>query len=144
MKIVFNLETGRLESYNYKGKELIKKGPEPDFWRPPTDNDYGYNMDKMFGVWKKAGERTIVTKADISQPELGKVVVTFTYDIPDTDGKKIAGYASSYTIYGSGRCGCKKPVLKNSDAYSGNTANGYADAASGGVHKSDMAWPRSS
>ena len=63
MKIVFDLETGRMESFNYKGKELLKKGPEPDFWRPPTDNDYGYNMDKKLGIWKKAGERTKVTKA---------------------------------------------------------------------------------
>jgi beta-galactosidase len=102
MKIVFDLVSGRLESFTYKDRELIKKGPEPDFWRPPTDNDYGYDMDQLLGVWKKAGERTIVTKANISQPELGKVVVTFNYDIPDKDGKKIAGYASSYTIYGSG------------------------------------------
>ena len=83
MKVIFDLATGRLTSYNYKGKELFLKGPEPDFWRPPTDNDYGYNMDKLLGVWKKAGERTVVTKANISQPDLGKVVVTFNYDIPD-------------------------------------------------------------
>jgi beta-galactosidase len=102
MKIVFDLVSGRLESFTYKGRELIKKAPEPDFWRPPTDNDYGYDMDQLLGVWKKAGERTVVTKANISQPELGKVVVTFNYDIPDKEGKKIAGYASSYTIYGSG------------------------------------------
>lgn len=102
LKITFNMESGRLVSYAFKGKELFVKGPEPDFWRPPTDNDYGYNMDRMLGVWKKAGERTVVTKANISQPEMGKVVVTFNYDIPGTDGKKIAGYASSFTILGSG------------------------------------------
>jgi beta-galactosidase len=102
LKISFDLEKGRLESYLYKGKELIKKGPEPDFWRPPTDNDYGYNMDRRLGVWKKAGERTIITKANITQPGLGKVVVSFNYDIPGTEGEKIAGYASSYTIFGSG------------------------------------------
>jgi len=101
LKIIFDLVSGRMESFNYKGKEILKKGPEPDFWRPPTDNDYGYNMDKLFGVWKKAGERTVVTKANISQPEPGKVIVSFNYDIPDTEGKKIGGYASSYTILGS-------------------------------------------
>ena len=104
-----------MESFNYKGKELIKKGPEPDFWRPPTDNDYGYNMDKKLGVWKKAGERTVVTKANISQPELGKVVVTFTYDIPGTDGEKIAGYATSYTIFGSADVIIKNQFSKISD-----------------------------
>ena len=101
MKVVFDLVAGKLESFNYKGKEYIKKGPEPDFWRPPTDNDYGYDMDKLFGVWKKAGERAVVTKANISQPELGKVIVTFNYDIPDAAGKKIAGYSTSFIIYGS-------------------------------------------
>ena len=89
MKIVFDLVSGRLESFNYKGKELIKKGPEPDFWRPPTDNDYGYDMDKLLGIWKKAGERTVVTKANISQPELGKVIVSFNYDIPGRMAKKL-------------------------------------------------------
>jgi beta-galactosidase len=101
MKMVFNLENGRLESYTYKGKELIRKGPEPDFWRPPTDNDYGYDMDKTLGIWKKAGERITVTRANINQPALGKVIVSFTYDIKGTEGEKIAGYSSTYTIFGS-------------------------------------------
>ncbi len=115
MKLIFDLEKGLLESYTYKGKELFKKGPEPDFWRPPTDNDYGYNMDRMLGVWKKAGERTAVTKASITQPFLGKVVVSFTYDISDLNGKKIAGYATSFTIYGSADVIVKNQFLKVSD-----------------------------
>ena len=115
MKIIFDLASGRLSSFNYKGKELIKKGPEPDFWRPPTDNDYGYNMDKLLGVWKKAGERTVVTKANISQPELGKVLVTFNYDIPDANGKKIGGYATTFTIYGSADIVVKNQFSKLSD-----------------------------
>ncbi len=116
LKIVFDLEAGRMESFNYKGKEFLKKGPEPDFWRPPTDNDYGYNMDRLFGVWKKAGTRTAVTKANISQPEPGKVIVTFNYDIPDNEGKKIAGYASSYTILGSADVIIKNQFSKISSA----------------------------
>jgi len=87
---------------SFRGKELIKKAPEPDFWRPPTDNDYGYGMDRRLGIWKKAGERSIITKADIRQPEIGKVVVVFRYDIMDPGDKKIAGYSSAFTILGSG------------------------------------------
>jgi beta-galactosidase len=115
MKIIFDLASGRMTSFNYKGKEIIKKGPEPDFWRPPTDNDYGYNMDKLLGVWKKAGERTVVTKANISQPELGKVIVTFNYDLPDPSGKKIAGYATTFTVYGSADVVIKNQFSKLSD-----------------------------
>jgi len=101
MKIVFDLATGRMESFSYKGKELIMKGPEPDFWRPPTDNDYGYDMDVKLGVWKKAGERSKVRKVDITKPGIGKVVMTFEYDIPGNNDEKIAGYVTTYTIYGS-------------------------------------------
>jgi beta-galactosidase len=115
MKIVFDPGSGRMESYNFKGRELIRKSPEPDFWRPPTDNDYGYDMDKKLGVWKKAGERTKVTKASITQPDLGKVVVSFSYDIPGTDGTKIAGYASTYTIYSSGDVIVKNQFSKVTD-----------------------------
>ncbi len=115
MKVVFDLENGRLESFNYKGRELFKKGMEPDFWRPPTDNDYGYNMISRMGVWRKAGERTKVTKANISQPDMDKVVVTFNYEIPDQNGKKIAGYATSYTLYGSADLVIKNQFSKVSD-----------------------------
>lgn len=102
LEIVFDLSIGIMEKLRFNGKDLLLKGPQPDFWRPPTDNDYGYGMDRNLGVWKKAGERAVVKKADISQPEMDKVVVTFSYDIPAPDNTKIAGYTSSYTIYGTG------------------------------------------
>ena len=102
LKVIFNLETGRLASWTFKGKDLLLKGPEPDFWRAPTDNDYGYRMDRRFVEWKKAGERASVTKAEISQPAPGKVTVTFRYDIPGPDSVKIAGYISTYSILGTG------------------------------------------
>jgi beta-galactosidase len=115
MKIVFDLEKGRMDSFTYKGTAMINKGPEPDFWRPPTDNDYGYDMDQKLGVWKKAGEKTIVKKANISQPEMGKVVVTFEYDIPGVKGEKIAGYVTTYTIFSSADVIIKNQFSKVSD-----------------------------
>jgi beta-galactosidase len=101
MKLEFDLEKGTLESYLFKGRELIKKGPEPDFWRPLTDNDYGHNMDKELGVWKKAGERSVVLKTDINQNELGRVTVTFRYNILGSKNEKIADYTTVYTVLGT-------------------------------------------
>ena len=115
LKIAFDLERGRLESYSYKGKELVKKAPEPDFWRAPTDNDYGWDMDQHLGVWKKAGETSKVTKASVTQPSPGRVEVTFLYDIPDEKGIKIAGFVSTYTIYGSADVLVKNQFSKVSD-----------------------------
>jgi beta-galactosidase len=115
MAIVFDLEKGTLESFKYKGKELIKKGPEPDFWRPPTDNDYGHNMDKQLGVWKKAGERSIVTKADIRQKEPGKVEISFKYKIMGLEDDKIADFSTVYTILGSSDIVVKNTFVKSSE-----------------------------
>jgi beta-galactosidase len=115
IKIVFDLEKGTMESFIYKGKPMINKGPEPDFWRPPTDNDYGYDMDKKLGVWKKAGEKAIIKKANISQPEMGKAVITFEYDIPGYNGEKIAGYVTTYTVFSSADVIIKNQFSKVSD-----------------------------
>lgn len=115
MKIVFDLEKGKMESFTYKGKSMLRKGPEPDFWRPPTDNDYGYGMDQLLGVWKKAGEKAIIKKASISQPEMGKVVITFEYNIPDDKGEKIAGYVSTFTVFSSADVVIKNQFSKVSD-----------------------------
>ncbi|OFY66026.1 MAG: hypothetical protein A2Y71_02965 [Bacteroidetes bacterium RBG_13_42_15] len=115
MKITFDLEKGRMESFTCKGAVIINKGPEPDFWRPPTDNDYGYDMDKKLGVWKKAGEKAIIKKANISQPEIGKVIITFEYDIPGDNGEKIAGYATTYTVFSSADVIIKNQFSKVSD-----------------------------
>ena len=112
MKLIFDLGKGSLESFAYRGKEIFLKGPEPDFWRPPTDNDYGYRGDQLLAVWKKAGERLKVTRAEITQPEMGKVVVTFRYDIAGLSGEKIAGYSTVYTILGSGDLIVKNSISK--------------------------------
>jgi beta-galactosidase len=112
MKIIFDMEKGSIESYIYKGKELIKKGPEPDFWRPPTDNDYGHNMDQELGVWKKAGERTSVIKAEISQPEIGKVIISFKYKVLGLSEERIADYETIYTISGSSNVVVKNKFIK--------------------------------
>ena len=115
MKIAFDLEKGRMESLTCKGAVIINKGPEPDFWRPPTDNDYGYDMDKKLGVWKKAGEKAIIKKANISQPEIGKVIITFEYDIPGDNGEKIAGCVTTYTVFSSADVIIKNQFSKVSD-----------------------------
>jgi beta-galactosidase len=114
LKIVFDLAAGKIETLDYKGRTLVSKGPEPDFWRPPTDNDYGYGMDLKLGIWKKAGERAKVTKTEVTQTDPGKIVVDVNYDIPSPEGKKIASYRSAYTFAGSGDIYVKNTFTKAS------------------------------
>ncbi len=114
-RIIFDLEKGKMSSFSYKGKELLKKGPEPDFWRAPTDNDYGYGMVEKLGIWKKAGERAKIKNVRISQPGMGNVQITFEYDIPGMAGEKIAGFATTFSVMASGDIIIKNRFAKISD-----------------------------
>jgi beta-galactosidase len=45
--LVFDRLNGVMTSYAYRGVRLLERGPLPDFWRAPTDNDNG--------AWKSLG-----------------------------------------------------------------------------------------
>ncbi|ULC58727.1 DUF4981 domain-containing protein [Flaviramulus sp. BrNp1-15] len=53
---IINLETGKLERFKSakNDEHLIINAPEPYFWRAPTDNDYGNQMQKKSSIWKTA------------------------------------------------------------------------------------------
>lgn len=97
-----NALTGNLVSLVAGGTELVKSGLKPDFWRSPTDNDYGNNMPRRSGVWKEAGDRVTVKRARIDKPGMGVVKVIFEREIPSAEGVKIAGLTTIYTIYSTG------------------------------------------
>ena len=54
-KIEFSKLNGALYSYVINGYELIVSPLIPDFWRAPTDNDFGNNMPDRCKIWKEAG-----------------------------------------------------------------------------------------
>ena len=96
--ISIDSETGKIVSYVYEGTELIKSGPEPNFWRAPTDNDYGNNMVSRQGIWKKAGKNRTVSSLEMRQNSDRDVVVDIVADIPAGNSQ----WFTTYEIYGSG------------------------------------------
>jgi beta-galactosidase len=52
VKYVVDLLTGYLGSMEVNGKQMLVQGPRPNFWRPPTDNDFGNKMDRRLAMWK--------------------------------------------------------------------------------------------
>src|SRR6266487_4581582 len=48
----FSKENGEIESYEVKGKEIFKQGPQINFWRPPNDNDFGAGLQRKLEQWK--------------------------------------------------------------------------------------------
>jgi beta-galactosidase len=98
--VVFDMSAGRMKSFTAFGQELIQSGPVPDFWRAPTDNDYGNGMEKRDADWKDAGPKAVMRSARISQPAMNNAVIRFTFDIPGQDGRKIATLVTTYSISG--------------------------------------------
>ncbi|WP_107823592.1 glycoside hydrolase family 2 TIM barrel-domain containing protein [Mangrovibacterium marinum] len=100
VEVVFSQAEGRLVSYRYQGNELLKdgKGPMPNFWRAPTDNDFGNRMQFNNREWKKASLFSKVTKLATKQVEANLVELAVTYELPGVN----TTFESVYEIAGTG------------------------------------------
>ena len=52
----FDRTLGTLAAMSVQGREVLRSGPVPNFWRAPTDNDYGNGLPIRSGVWRRAGQ----------------------------------------------------------------------------------------
>jgi len=90
---------GELISLVYKGTELLASPLRPDFWRAPTDNDRGRNMEHTQGIWRHAaGEATVKAVTVEALPEQHAVRVNVALDLPSVSAR----WETRYTLYGSG------------------------------------------
>ncbi|HUU29895.1 MAG TPA: glycoside hydrolase family 2 TIM barrel-domain containing protein [archaeon] len=96
--VVIDKENAMLISYRYRGQELIKRGPVPNFWRAPIDNDRGNGMPDRLGVWRKAGEIRQVRKVAVKKVSPKLVRVEAAVYLPAVQ----ADYELSYSIFATG------------------------------------------
>ncbi len=115
-KVVFRKKEGRITSYTYKDKELIRdgKGPKPNFWRAVTDNDFGNQMEEKSIGWKIASNNSKVNDMVISELENGSVMMTVVYELPAVE----TTFTSNYTIHGDGVIQIKNTL--NTTGYDGD------------------------
>ncbi|HRR56268.1 MAG TPA: glycoside hydrolase family 2 TIM barrel-domain containing protein [Acidobacteriota bacterium] len=74
----FAKKEGRLSSLRFDGKEFLRTGPQPDFWRAPIDNDIGNGMPRRLGIWREAGKQWTVREAVFEVLPSGDVEVRFS------------------------------------------------------------------
>ena len=96
--IAFDKITGLISDFNFKGEKLLSKGPAPDFWRAPTDNDFGNGMDKRCAVWRYAGEHRKLEKIEAKTVGDYAAVIEAFYQLEDVS----AQFIIQYTIYPTG------------------------------------------
>ena len=59
---------------------MLVKGISPNFWRAPTDNDFGFKMPQKLGAWKQATEnQTLISLEHKTKNE--EVIVTAKYQL---------------------------------------------------------------
>ncbi len=98
VRFVFNKKSGLVTSYQVNGTEYFNEGfgLQPNFWRAPTDNDYGNGQPKREQVWKQSSKNFQVSDASVELKD-GNAVMNINYLLP-------AGnlYIMEYTVYPSG------------------------------------------
>jgi beta-galactosidase len=88
-EIRFDNQTGLLTNYELQGEKLLDAPLTPNFWRAPTDNDFGNGYPKRTAAWKAASSnRKLIsfTNQIISGEAVKQLVLISTYELPDVNG----------------------------------------------------------
>lgn len=99
---------GVLLDYRYRGATLIERGPRPDFWRAPTDNDRGAwkavraqaekDPARNITLWRNAGPEWRLERVAVERVDGHSARATVQARLPEVS----ASVALVYLIYGSG------------------------------------------
>ncbi|POY40562.1 beta-galactosidase [Flavobacterium alvei] len=152
-------KTGLISYYSLKGEEYFKQYPEPNFWRAPTDNDFGNKMPVRNNVWRSAGTNYTLQSIQVVE-ENGKNYVVAKMRLNDV----ASDYSIQYAMSNDGALEVKpsykkgtnplpdmprfgmifslKNSLENLDYYGRGPLENYSDrnsAAFKGIYKSKVA-----
>ncbi|SDD83078.1 beta-galactosidase [Pricia antarctica] len=109
-EIGINSNTGILTSLDYGNGNLILQGMQVNFWRAPTDNDFGYNMPEKLKAWREAtdDQELVNLQLNSKNEERGMDVlkltdnpfkvkdnlnITASFNLPSVDGQASITYA---------------------------------------------------
>ena len=69
--------SGWIDYLDFNGEALLvdRQSVTPEFWRAPTDNDYGAWLQQRFGVWKRP-------EMKLKDCQVGDNQVVATFDMP--------------------------------------------------------------
>ena len=89
--IQFDKKTGYMDSYMVDGTQMIKEGAQlsPNFWRAPTDNDYGAGLQNKYAVWRNPEIKLLSLKQESKDEQ---VVVSAEYEMKSVHAKLFLTY----------------------------------------------------
>ena len=89
--IRFKRSTGYMDKYIVNGLDMIKDGAAltPNFWRAPTDNDYGAKLQLKYSAWKNPDIKLISLKNNIVD---NQAVISAEYEMKQVSAKLYITY----------------------------------------------------
>ena len=97
-EVSFDLSEGRLTRYRFAGVDLLTDGPRVNYWRAPTDNDYGNEMPRRLGVWRNAARDAALKRVEWAQHSDRDVTVDVVWRLPIGNSVQ----RLEYHVFGSG------------------------------------------
>ncbi len=94
--------SGLLDSLVFRGDELLRAPLAPDFWRAPTDNDFGNYMHEWARVWQQAGANRRLVSLRVADARGDRVEISAAFSFEDDKGEEVARWRARYTVWGTG------------------------------------------
>ncbi|WP_243349220.1 glycoside hydrolase family 2 TIM barrel-domain containing protein [Parabacteroides sp. FAFU027] len=82
VEVTINKWSGMIGGYKAADKWYFNQNPKPNFWRAPTDNDFGNGMQDKCNIWRTAGNHVSVKGIEVKE-ENGKAIVTANLYLKD-------------------------------------------------------------
>ena len=98
LELAVSRSTGLIRHFRTGDRDLLLEGPAPEFWRPPTDNDFGGRWQERLGVWKDAGKSMAVEDVRVLEHRGPVVTIQVTGRVPVGDSRIVL----RYTVHGDG------------------------------------------
>lgn len=91
MSVTIGKKTGMIDYLDVDGEPMLKfrESMTPEFWRVPTDNDYGASLQKKMRVWKNP--QMNLKSFDKSESK-DSVVLTANFEMPEVKAELMLRY----------------------------------------------------
>jgi beta-galactosidase len=83
--LTIDAKSGEINSWTFEDKEITSQPIQPNFWRPPTDNDLGNEMDKWAQIWQDATYNYTAVLVSEPKSDDGGVSYHVRYTIPNEE-----------------------------------------------------------
>lgn len=97
-EVVFDTASGILEKYMVGKQVLLQSGPQPSYWRAPTDNDIGAGFNRNLRMWRNAYTHGTMIHVTAGAGNNGSYKIVFKKSLQEGD----AISEQAFTVYADG------------------------------------------